>query len=421
MTQTAPARELADIYPLTPMQHGMLVECLASAEPLYLQQYHLELTGVGSEAQLRSALGQLVARHDVLRAGLAWDVGDQPLHVVRAAAQPRLIVEDWRSGTEADVAARIGEALEADRRTPFDLRVPPLMRMRALRAGDQSWHLIASYHHLVTDGWSIPLLHAELVTLASATGDGRPAGLPAPHPFREFVTWQAAAADAAGDRRYFTGLLGDVAAATPVGPGLPDLDSWPHTEPGSGRVVLSRQLAGPDIDQAASRLGVLPSTLVHAAWALALARPAGLADVTFGMVVSGRPAELADVARRVGMFVNTAVLRIPVPLGTALSGWLKDVRERIDEAQLRAQAPLSLALECSGVPAGTPLLSTVLAFQNYWRAEQDEIRAGQVQLRVMRRSERVDLPVSAGVAITDGGIWIRVDYDTSLISGQEAS
>src|SRR5579863_9805362 len=110
MNQPPAVRDLADIYPVTPMQHGMLVECLATAEPVYVQQYHLELTGAeltgaeltgaeltgaGAAAPLEAdtvegALSQLIARHDVLRAGLAWDVGDTPLHVVRVAAAPRL-------------------------------------------------------------------------------------------------------------------------------------------------------------------------------------------------------------------------------------------------------------------------------------------------------------------------------------------
>src|SRR6185437_15165967 len=230
MTRPAGVRDLADIYPLTPMQHGMLVECLATAEPVYVQQYHLELTGAGEalEAQtLEAALGQLIARHDVLRAGLVWDVGDTPLHVVRATVPPRLTVEDYRDAGEAAVQERIRALLAEEGEAPFDLRTPPLMRVRAVRSGDRQWQLVISYHHILVDGWSIPLLHAELAELIGAAADRRPPDLPGAHPFREFVTWQSAEADASADRAYFTGLLGDVKAATPLGHGLPDRAAWP--------------------------------------------------------------------------------------------------------------------------------------------------------------------------------------------------
>jgi amino acid adenylation domain-containing protein len=421
MNQPAAVRDLADIYPITPMQHGMLVECLATAEPVYVQQYHLELTGAADAESLEAALGQLIARHDVLRAGLVWDVGDTPLHVVRAVVAPRLTIEDYRSSAQPVVDERVRALLAEERDKPFDLRTPPLLRVRAVRSGDRQWQLVISYHHILVDGWSIPLLHGELVELVAAAADGRPPDLRSAHSFREFVAWRAAEADDVADQAYFSGLLGDVTAATALGHGLPDLAAWPVADPGSGRVVLSRPWAGDSLDQRAAGLGVLPSTMVTAAWALALARWAGAGDVVFGLVVSGRPPELTDAGDRVGMFVNTAVLRMPVPLGRPLRDWLADVRERVSLAQQHSQAPVSLALRSSAVSPGQPLLSSVLAFQNYWRAEHDEMRAGQVTLRVRHRSERVDVPVSVGVVASPAGIWVRLDYDTTRLTGLDAT
>lgn len=420
MTQTA--RGLQDVYPLTPMQHGILIESLLAAEPVYVQQYHLEVTGFREQERLRAALRALIDRHDVLRAGLRWDIGDRPLHVIHSAVAPRLTTEDLRSAGDTQVRARIAALLAQERAAPFDLRTPPLLRVRAVRADDRAWHLVITYHHIVVDGWSIPLIHAELAELLGAAVAGRPAQLPEPHPFREFVTWQHRQADAPGDRRYFTDLLGDLTAATPLGPGLPERKPRPAPPTRNGRVIVTstvpqdRSPAG-----AASRLGVLPSTIVNAAWALLLARWADVADVTFGMVVSGRPAELAQAASRVGMFVNTAVLRIPVPPDAQLGDWLKDVRERVDEAYLRSQASLVLAQECSGIPAGTPMVKSVVAFQNYWQEEQDEVHAGAVTVRVRGRGERVDLPISVGIALLDDGIWIRLDHDLTEVTHDEAT
>jgi amino acid adenylation domain-containing protein len=414
------SRDIRDIYPLTSMQQGMLVESLAAAgAPVYLQHYDLELTGVPDADLLRAGLADLVARHDVLRTGFVWDVGDQPLQVVRATAEVPLTVTDLRDQAD-DVESRVADVLAQERTTPFDLRAAPLLRARALRVGDDRWRLVTTHHHLVLDGWSVPILHAELVEFLTARHAGRRATLPPPVRFREFVTWQRSHADDDAERRYFADLLGDVDRPTPIGADLPvlgaDRDSADHTR----RVTVLRPVKQEDHpDRVARAAGVLPSTVVHAAWALLLGRWADVDTVVFGTTVSGRPAELAGAAGRVGMFVNTAPIRVDLP-DTTVGAWLAHVRDRLDAARPHEQAPVPTAQRHSGIPVGQALLSSVLAFQNYWRREQDSLGAGDVTVAVRQRTERVDLPVAVAVALPEDGVWVRLDYDGTLVEAAEA-
>jgi amino acid adenylation domain-containing protein len=420
----AMTREVLDVYPLTPAQQGILAETLASeAAPVYLQQHVLEVTGIDDPQVLRQAFAGLAARHDVLRTAFVWDVADQPLQVVRHSAEVALTAEDVRGAGDAVIAARQAALLAAEARTPFDLQRPPLLRVRALRTGDSRWLLIVTHHHLVLDGWSVSLLHGELAEFLAAIAGGREPRLPAPRPFREFVTWQRKTGDADADAAYFSGLLGDVTSATPLGSDLPP-GGWLAGQAGgiAEPVTVFRPVTGDDHPAlAARRAGVRPAAVVHAAWALLLARWSGRDDVVFGTAVAGRPGELDGVDHRIGMFLNTAVLRIGVSGAAPVGAWLRQVQEALDRSRRHEHAPLGLAVRSSAVPPGMPLLTSVIAFQNYWRPEHGDIAAGDtagaaVGLRVLSRAERPGLPLTVAVALPDEGVWVRVGYDPAQVS-----
>ncbi len=404
-------RHVRDIYPLTSMQQGMLVESLAIPGPTYLQHYHLALTGVPDAEVLRAALADLVARHDALRTAFVWDVGTQPLQVVRAKAELPMTLTDLRDRPDR-VEATAAAALAEERSAPLDLRRAPLARVRALRVTDGEWRLITTHHHLVLDGWSVPILHAELAALLDARLTGRPAVLRPAAPFREFVRWQRDTADAEAERRYFADLLGDVDRATPIGADLPRHPADRADGPDHDRrvTVLHRVAPADHPDLLGRAAGVLPSTLVHAAWALLLARWADVDRVVFGTTVAGRPPELSGAAERIGMFLNTAPLRVDLP-DTTIGAWLADVHDRLSLARRHEHAPLLTAQQQSALPAGAALLSSVLAFQNFWRVGQDAVSSGAVTLAVRQRAERVDLPVVVAVALPPEGVWVRLDHD----------
>src|SRR5260370_32366950 len=146
----ANTREVLDIYPLTPAQQGILAETLGSAgAPAYLQHHELEITGTSDPEVLADAFADLIARHDALRTGFVWDVSDQPLQVVRGSAPVALTIDDLRGAAAYVVAERAAQLMSEERKTPFDLTLPPLLRARAMRTGDASWRLITTPPPLV--------------------------------------------------------------------------------------------------------------------------------------------------------------------------------------------------------------------------------------------------------------------------------
>jgi amino acid adenylation domain-containing protein len=411
-------RELLDVYPLTGGQQGLLVEALSTpGPPLYLQHYVLELAGVPDEAVLRAGLAALATRHDVLRTSFVWGVGDQPLQVVRARAEVPLTTEET---AEESIAGRLGQLLEEERRTPFDLTRPPLLRVRALHVPDGTWRLVMTHHHLILDGWSVPLLHDSLREILAAQLAGRELAVPTQRPFREFVVWEAAARQQAADTGYLARLLGDITQATPLGGDLPRRLVVPGSATASSHVTAERPVS-PDRhpDRAARRRGLRPAAIVHAAWALLLARWSGVSDVVFGSTVSGRPAELPGITERLGMFVGTAVLRItvsPAPLGE----WLRDVQRHLDDALDHEHASAASAQHSAALPPGERLLSSVLAFQNQ-RPPCGRDQTGEaVQLRMLAHAERTGLPLALSVALPDDRVWVRLSHDPGRVGPAEA-
>ncbi|WP_156960447.1 non-ribosomal peptide synthetase [Amycolatopsis taiwanensis] len=404
-------RRIRDIYPLTAMQQGMLVHALrAPGEPVYHQQYVLAISGVAEEDVLRQAIADLVARHIVLRTGFAWEGVDAPVQIVFAEATVPLTIVDGRN----EPAEPVARALAAHRRERFDLRKPPLMRAHAVRVADDEWRLVTTMHHLVVDGWSMPTIQADLAELLTARIERRPPRLAPAAPFREFVTWLRANDNSGAAQQHFKRLLGDLRHPTPLGidrVGRVSAEAGP-----AGRVVRFREVPDDRHPEPLARArGLLPSTIVHAAWGFLLATCADAPDAVFGTTVSGRPAELPGVTERVGMFVNTVPVRVSVDGELPIGPWLADVQEQLIAGREFEQTPVSVAQRCSGVPMGEPLYETVLGFQNYFRDDPGGTPAGPVTVRAVEQQEQTGLPLVVSVAFPPGAVWTRVEYDRGRI------
>lgn len=185
--------QLEDVLPLTPLQAGMLFHALYDAEAVdvYTSQFVLSLEGGVDAGVLRAALGALLRRHANLRVGFLHEDLDQPVQAVAAEVPVPLHEQDLAAdgGGAAAVEGRLREFLAADRVRRFDLASPPLMRFALLRTGPDRHRLVITAHHILLDGWSVPLLLRELFELYGSGGDA--AGLPRVAPYRSYLAWLA--------------------------------------------------------------------------------------------------------------------------------------------------------------------------------------------------------------------------------------
>ncbi|MFO7586807.1 MAG: condensation domain-containing protein, partial [Gemmatimonadota bacterium] len=313
MTASNRSRRIEAIYPLSPMQQGMLFHTLLEPESgAYFEQMACRLRGALDVDAFERAWKQVVARHAALRTAFAWRGSEKPVQAVAREASLPFEVLDWRDASPEESERRYREFLQSDRARGFDLSRAPLMRIALLRFGDVEHGLVWSFHHILLDGWTYPILLGEVFSLYEAACRGETARLPDPRPYRDYIAWLERQ-DGKAAREFWTRELAGFERSTP-------LPTVRFAKPGARSSFEKLEVSfGPDLtaslEEFARSLGVTLSTLLHGAWGLVLARHAGEADVVFGSTVSGRPADLAGSEGMVGLFINTLPVRVRVDEG----------------------------------------------------------------------------------------------------------
>ncbi|KXV10795.1 hypothetical protein CR51_08605 [Caballeronia megalochromosomata] len=310
---TAPGAR--DILPLLPLQEGLLFHSLydASGPDPYIAQISLSLEGQVDAVRLRAAADALLARHEALRVSIRT-VSGRPVQVIAGSVRA-----PWReadvSGAQ-DIAGALAAVLASERERRFDLSRAPLVRFALVRTGPRRHRLVMSNHHLLLDGWSMPVVVSDLMSLYAGEA------LSASFPLRDQHAWlarQDQTAARAAWREALRELDGPTRLSQPEpGPDAQDVHTVRCDLPDS----LSGRLAA-----LAQRHEATMSTILQACWAVLLARLTGREDIVFGITVSGRPAELPDIERRVGLFINTLPRRVGI-----------DPRERWPDMFRRMQA-----------------------------------------------------------------------------------
>ena len=286
---------LAEIWPVAPMQAGMLFESMLDdrSDGSYRLQTLIELTGGVDPERLRVACDQLVARHASLRTAFVCDVADDPVQVVLNDLQA-----PWRHVEVSDRGAGALDRLMAEERDQLsDLETPPLLRFALLSQGAGRAVLVVTAHHLLYDGWSEQVLANELAELYAGTE------LKSAASFGSYLRWLAAQ-DRSGSIRAWQDRLAGLSGPTLLAPQL---------DPSQPKVMRQRIIPLDRHELATQpRLMASRAALAQAAWAIVLSELTGQTDVVFGVTVSGRPGDLAGVERMVGLLINTIPLRISI-------------------------------------------------------------------------------------------------------------
>ncbi|MEM7050245.1 MAG: condensation domain-containing protein [Acidobacteriota bacterium] len=354
---------LEDAYPLTPVQAGMLFHVLADDDPdLYRDHGLATVVGVLDRAAFGRAWRRLAARHPAMRTSFVWRGIERPMQLVHGEVDSDIEDLDLHQLPPAEVEARIAERLEADRRRPLDLDLPPLFRMTVVRCPDRAGRpchrLLWTHHHMAHDAWSLAVLVQELLALYGEEAGGEAAALPPAPAFARHVAWSATY-DPEASEPFWRRLYGASQPTPPPGDLGPDRPPQPRYWSRPVDAETYRDLRG-----WTRRDGLTVSTALHAAWALRLAAAVpARREVVFGTVVAGRPADLPGAEAMVGLFIHTLPLRLELPPERPLDEWLAEVQERVHELRAHEQTPLTVVQRWSG-RGREPLFETVLVVQN---------------------------------------------------------
>ena len=357
-------RDVEDVYPLTPMQSGMVLHTLLDTDRgLYLEQNHIELAGVARPELLATAWQRIVDRTPVLRTAIVRQGVPEPLQVVRRQARIDVTTLDWRERDEAGRREATAAYLTADRARGLDLATAPLSRVAAALLGDDRVQLFWTFHHALLDGWSAMRLLAEVLAEYATLAGGGERPPRTPRPYREFVAWLLGQ-DHTEAERYWRRALAGWTAPTPLPCDHPRPPG--HTSASSARAELRvRDAEATALHTAARRAGVTMNTLVQGVWALLLSRWSGQDQVCFGATAAGRPAELDGVMDMIGLFINTLPVRVDADAGAPFDAWLRALQEQQAEARRHEHAPLHQLRRWAGMRGEEQLFDSVVIFENY--------------------------------------------------------
>ncbi|WP_329200671.1 MULTISPECIES: non-ribosomal peptide synthetase [unclassified Streptomyces] len=402
-----------DVLPLSPLQDGILFHSLfdESERDVYVAQLLLDLSGPLDARRLRDAADGVLARHANLRAGFLRRASGDPAQVVQCDVRA-----PWR---EEDLSALDGPALRRaldtllaeDRARRFDLARPPLLRFTLIRTGPHSHRLLLTYHHILMDGWSWPVLVRELL----AAHDARPDGSgPAPvTPYSSFLRWlgtrdTAAARDAWS--RSLAGLAGGSRTApvsVPPGAVLPD-----RVETELARATTDR------LTELARAHRLTPGTVLQGAWALLLGQQLRSEDVVFGAIVSGRSPELPGVADIVGLCINTVPVRVRIDRAEPLVELFGRLQE--EQAALIEHHHLSL-VEVQRLAGAGELFDSCVAFQNY-PVDADGLAAlsgGDLRVTGVDPHDAAHYPLTL-TAVPGTRLRLQIDYRPDVFGADQA-
>ncbi|MDX7988952.1 amino acid adenylation domain-containing protein, partial [Xenorhabdus sp. 12] len=381
------ASNVQDIYPLAPLQEGIIFHHLLQSQgDDYLLQSLLAFDTSDRLDSFLTALQQIIDRHDILRTSAYWQELAQPVQVVWRHAP--LLVNTFAPASPEDVLSQL-RAYTDPRQRRINLAHAPLLAAHIAHDPVQNeWLLSLSFHHLVCDHLTLELIFAEIAQALQ----GNAKILPAARPYRDFIA-QTLSVPASAHEDYFRARLSDVDEPTaPFG----ILKGNNET----GAINETRQPLNPMLAKAirsqARRLGVSPSVLFHIAWAQVLAQTSGGDDVVFGTVLLGRLQGIMGANQILGMFINTLPIRISLARHNVYEV-VQATYRNLTELLEHEQAPLSLAQRCSGVAQPMPLFSALLNYRHSHVGEAgaaDKVWAG---MRILAAEERTNYPMTLSV------------------------
>ncbi|MEV6118881.1 amino acid adenylation domain-containing protein, partial [Streptomyces sp. NPDC052109] len=394
------AANIADVYPLAPLQEGLLFHHLLAdgGADAYVLPTVIEFDSPEVFDNFVRALQQVIDRHDIYRTSIVWEGLREPVQVVwRRATLP--VTEVTLDPHSTDLAAELVSSVG----TSMDLgRAPLITAHAAVIPGTDRRLVLVRLHHMVQDHTALEAMLGEVAAFMA----GRGSGLPEPLPFRNLVAQARGGEARVQHERYFTELLADV--DEPTAPyGMVDVRG-DGAETASAVVPFTPEL-NDRLREVARRLGTSAATLLHVAWARVLAAVSGGQDVVFGTVLLGRMSAGAGSGRVLGPYINT----LPVRVKTGELGVLEAVaamRRQLADLLEHEHASLAMAQRVSGVGGDTPLFTSLFNYRH--NTAQSEVQAaaeGFAGMRVLSSEERTNYPLS--VSVDDDGASLALAVD----------
>lgn len=396
-------RLIEDVYPLSPMQQGMLFHTLY--DPTvgdYVNQLRVNVQGLNTQ-RFRQAWQAVMDAHDILRTSFHWQGLQQPLQIVHRQALLPFSLLDWRGLAERD--ARLNALADEERARCSCFDGEPLLRLALVCTDDDQHHLIYTNHHILMDGWSSSQLMGEVLQRYAGSVPPSRHGR-----YRDYVAWLQRQ-DVEACSMFWKEQLARLDSPAFLAGALASGGGKGH---GEYQRRWSQQSTS-CLSEFARCQKVTVNTLMQAAWLLLLQRYTGQSCVAFGATVAGRSAELAGIERQIGLFINTLPVIANPHAQQHLDDWLQEVQLHNVALREHEHAPLYEIQRWAG-RGGDALFDTLLVFDNYPMSEALQQGAPEgLQFTYIRNHERTNYPLTMAIGL-GATLSIHYNYDRQHFS-----
>jgi len=399
-----------NLYRLAPMQEGMLFHYLQSAHSgVDIEQLVCSLPEPVDSDAMRAACQAIVDRHDVFRTGFEWEKQAQPMQKIHAHAEVPFEISDLSSLAPDAQREHLEQYLEEDRTGGFDLQCPPITRFSLFKQGPSDYTLVWTFHHVLMDGRSFPIVLAELFDCYEARRTGSKWQSSAPRPFREYIRWMDTQ-DPSRAEGFWREALKGFALATRV-PALMGAGEGA----GRGEVEISLTADATErLRKLAAAEGFTLNAVLQGAWALLLGRYSVSSDVVFGATRACRSFS-PDAGAMVGTFINTLPMRVRIPDEDRLYEWLRGIRAANVAVREYEHTPLAAIQTWSEVPRNTPLFESIIVFDNYLLNSRMQSLGGKWAVRNVQLRERTNFPLTL-YGYGETGLILKLAFERQRFS-----
>lgn len=407
--------DLEDIYPLSPLQEGMLFHEIYDREnSAYFEQITGKITGSFDLEAFVGAWQAVLERHATLRTAFVWENLHRPLQIVQRSASIPIVERDWCDLSLEKQTHQLDRYLLDDRDAGFALDRPPLMRLTIIRLQESAWQWVWSHHHLLLDGWSIQVVFQEVLAIYQSMVEKVQQTLELAPLYRNYIQWIFQRNRLQAEQFWQENLAG-IDGPTQM--------SWRQLNGGGSsyaEVELHIETAEfKELQVMAQNYHLTLNTLTQGAWALTLQKHGASDDVIFGVTVSGRPPELPNVEKMVGLFVNTLPLRTRISPEIKVATWLQQIQQQ--QAQVR-EYEYSKLIDIQHLVnlSGDSLFDSILVFENYPVDRALKAQGSALGISDIQFYERTNYPLTVAVIPEPEGLLLKLSYQTAYLSPSDA-
>ncbi len=403
--------EIESIYFLSGLQEGMLFHSLYDGKvSAYKEQFECDLTGVDLGI-FRKSWEYIIQKHTILRTAFYYDKFNIPVQCAYKKADLPIEILDYSKMNKDGQGQALAAYKEAERERGLDFNSAPLMRLAMIRLQDDRYKMIWTYHHIISDGWSMAILMEEFLNVYESFSGGKKVDLPEIDSYEDYIRY-IERLDKNQERAYWKNYLKNIESGTL----LPFIDKTSALTKGAGSYdSVFLNIKGDKAQQIKNFVQgnhLTINTLMQGVWAYLLHAYTGSDDVVYGVIVSGRPDDLPNVERRVGMYINTLPLRTGFTETDTIQDWLLQLQNEQVSSRQYQYSSLAAIKGWAGIPGD--IFDNILIFENYPVNKVLGEKEWSLKVEGVSVNEQTNYPLSIIISSADQ-VNIRFSYNTALL------